>query len=467
MPDFEALLNQSRNVLLNPQRSRRDVIRAGIQATGGIPYAEAIGDIEAQKFDRALRGYRVATAERDYEARQDQVMWERAQKVAERGDENAKRLLELAGAYGTTDADAQRLAAAVIARTEADDINDASALPGLVAEEAQKLGLQARPDLTIMSGPQGSIYSIDPTGAATEVVAGKTTPTPRTDEGKISADLTAGLISPAQAMRAQRELYTDTGETWRPVTEEERTQYGIPEGQGAQISTTGKVQTIGRGGGISIYDPQTGNIIAQVGGTPLTESQLGKQGIEISDAIRESNARLSELDSAIRSLRETPEAVGVSGRVIESVGGYLQQVTDLVGIDGEWLPTIEVQRTRTELASLLGQYIPTITGDESGRYSDQDMLRAQAALPATNARAGFPVVESALLTLRDVEQRSLMRRRMRADGFDPSIDITYPDGQYAYAQQLMNEGKTLEEAADVIVQLFARYGVSPEVVGIQ
>ena len=94
------------------------------------------------------------------------------------------------------------------------------------------------------------------------------------------------------------------------------------------------------------------------------------------------------------------------------------------------------------------------------------MRRAQAALPASRATASYGQVRAALETLQDIELRSRMRSRMRADGFDPSIDITYPDGQSAYAQQLMNEGKTLEEAADVIAQLFVRYGISPEVVGI-
>lgn len=461
MPDFEQILGQQRNQLLNPQRTRGDVIRAGIQATTGIPYQQAIQGIEGQKFDRALQGYNILSAERDFQSRREQQLWERAQVEAQRGDDNAARLLELSGAYGATAADAQRLAAAVMDRAEADNVDDAGMLPGLVAEEANRLGLAARPDLTLMSTAGGGVTGIDPLGQPRTIVPGQTeAPKPYTDIGKINADLNAGLITPAQALQAAQ-----GDEQWRTLTAEERATYGIPEGQPAQIGPDGKVQTIGSGG-ITLYDRE-GNIQAQVGGFPLTGSQEGKQAIEIAEAVRSANTRLSELSTALNSLRETPEAAGISGVVIENVGGVLQQITDLAGVDGDWLPTQDVQRTRTELSSLLGQYIPTITGDTSGRYSDQDMRRAQAALPATRPIASFDQVQEALLTLRDIEERSRVRNLMRADGFDPSVDITYQDGRNRYATQLMREGKTIEEAADIISDMLRRYDLSLAVVGIQ
>lgn len=549
MPDFDALLSQQRDVLLNPRRTTGDIIRAGIQATTGVPYSEAIGGIEAQKFDRALRGYQILSAEREFAAGQEQRaferglserregrlerqfgaeeahrIWQRAQAEAARGDDNAARLLELSAAYGATDADAQRLAAAVIARTETEDIDDASALPGLVAAEAERLGLPARPDLTIMSGPEGAIYSIDPTGTPTEVVAGRqdrktvtlspgqrivdintgetiatspaaegrpitlspgqslvdrdgnvitsvpdTPPTviPRTDEGKISADLDAGLITPAQAMRAQRELYTETDETWRPITEEERTQYGIPEGQAAQISTTGKVQTIGRGGEIYLYD-EAGNITAQVGGTPLTSSQVGKQGIEISENLRRINENLSELDNALGELEGVgPRAVGVSGAFISNVGGLIDQAANLFGADGSWLDTPDVQTVRSNLGSLFGRYIPTITAEEGGRYTEGDVARAAVAAPLVESPlASYGQVVTALETLRDIETRAFVRERMRQAGFAPDVDLTYHDGRRRYTEQLMREGMSVEEAVNRVFELVDQYEIPLQVRGV-
>lgn len=280
-----------------------------------------------------------------------------------------------------------------------------------------------------------------------------------------------GLLSPQARQtlgaRVIRGLQGDEPtEMWRPMNETERQAYGIPEGQGAQISNTGKGAAIGRGGGITLYRDD-GSVIAQVGGDPLTQRQAGTQAIEIADEIRSSNARLSELSSALTGLRENPQAAGLSGLAIEKIGGVIEQAARLTGMDGDWIGTTEVQTVRTELAVLLGQYIPTITGDDSSRYSDQDQRRAQAALPAQNPTASFPQVDAALVTLRDIEKRARARALMRLDGFAPTIDITYPDGQLEYARQLQDEGKTFEEAGIIIADLLLKYNVPPDVVGIQ
>lgn len=164
MADFDALLRRSRQQVMNPQRTTGDIIRAGIQATTGTPYREALADIEQNKFDRALRGYQVLSSERqfateqeqrayersrderEFQARQEQQMWERAQAEAERGDANLQTLLDMAKSYGTNAADQHRLVAAVIARTEGEDINDATRLPLLINEEAARLELPGRTD---------------------------------------------------------------------------------------------------------------------------------------------------------------------------------------------------------------------------------------------------------------------------------------------------------------------------------
>jgi hypothetical protein len=61
------------------------------------------------------------------------------------------------------------------------------------------------------------------------------------------------------------------------------------------------------------------------------------------------------------------------------------------------------------LQSIIGRFVGTITGDESGRYSDKDMQMAAAAAPAMLPRASYEQVEKALKTLYDIESRSLAR----------------------------------------------------------
>lgn len=294
---------------------------------------------------------------------------------------------------------------------------------------------------------------------------GSASPTPLTGIGKINTDVANGLMTPAQGLlAAQRELAPT--ETWRPMTTEERAAFNIPEGQGAQISSSGKGSTLGSGGGITIFG-ENGKVLAQIGGGPLTNRQQGAQGIEIANEIRQTGVRLSELSTTLTSLRQNPQAAGLSGLLIENVGGVAEQISNLTGMNGDWLNTQPVQQTRTQLSSLLGQYIPTITGDTSGRYSDQDARRADAALPARRPQASFQQVESALLTLRDVELRARARALMRLDGFAPQIDITYPEGRSSYASQLLSEGKTPQEAADIIGGLMDKYEIPDAVAGIQ
>lgn len=399
MPDYDRLLSQQRNILLEPEISTRDAIRAGVQATTGRPYAEGRSAILAERYNRALGAHQVVSSERNFQAQQEQRLWTRAQAEAERGDENFKMLIELSSAYGASPADSQRLAASVIQRTEAEDVDDPSGLPALVAGEAEKLGLPAR---------SGAAPKIVPAGAA----------------------------------------------------------YGTVDPVTGDFNMAGQVPTK-EDAGISLYDPQTGNIIAQVGGTPLTKSQTGAQGIEIADEIRATGERLSELSNALNSLERTPEATGIRGIVTERLGGVAEQLGDMVGVDGDWLGTADVQTTRTTLASLLGRYIPTVTGDESGRYSDRDMQRAEAALPATRATASYNQVRSALLTLGDIERRARGRALMRLDGLGPEIDITYPEGRESYAVTLFREGKTPEEAARIIQEMMDKYEIAPGLEGIR
>ncbi|MGI9485413.1 MAG: hypothetical protein ACR2RF_05935 [Geminicoccaceae bacterium] len=324
--------------------------------------------------------------------------------------------------------------------------------------------------LVDVATPLSEMFANERTRMQTEsrerIASAPTPAVPRTDLGRISADLANGFVTPAQALRQAQQSLAPT-EQWRPVTAEERLSFGIPEGQAAQISTTGKVSTIGGGGGITLFDPQTGNVIAQVGGSALTPSQRGSQAIDIADEVRQTGVRLSELSTSLASLRANPQAAGLSGLAIEKLGGVTQQISNLVGVDGDWVGTAPVQQTRTELASLLGQYIPTITGDDSGRYSDQDARRADAALPARSPTASFQQVQAALLTLQDVERRARGRALMRLDGFDPRIDITYPAGRSSYAQQLMSQGSTPEQAADAIIDLLDKYEIPLTVEGIQ
>jgi hypothetical protein len=136
-----------------------------------------------------------------------------------------------------------------------------------------------------------------------------------------------------------------------------------------------------------------------------------KEKRELRTEIRNSEANLEEISAALDALAATPNATGVRGVLIENLGGFVGQLP-LLGpeIAKSW-GTAEVQGVRTQLQSIIGRFVGTITGDESGRYSDKDMQMAAAAAPAMLPRASYEQVEKALKTLYDIESRSLARNK--------------------------------------------------------
>jgi hypothetical protein len=136
-----------------------------------------------------------------------------------------------------------------------------------------------------------------------------------------------------------------------------------------------------------------------------------KEKRELRTEIRNSEANLEEISAALDALAATPNATGVRGVLIENLGGFVGQLP-LLGpeIAKSW-ETAEVQGVRTQLQSIIGRFVGTITGDESGRYSDKDMQMAAAAAPAMLPRASYEQVEKALKTLYDIESRSLARNK--------------------------------------------------------
>lgn len=367
MVDYNAILSRSRNALLSPQLSRRDALRAGIQATTGVPYADARSQILADQYNRALSGYQIGSAERDFETRRDQQLWDRAQKEAQRGDDNAAKLLELAGAYGANAADSQRLAAAVVGRTKAEDINDASMLPGLVAEEAERLGLEARPELTLMSTAGGGVVGIDPLARAQTIIEGQTeAPAPYTDIGKINADLTAGLINSAQALQAAGALYADDGVTWSPLTEAQREAYQIPLGQPAQISSDGKVHTIGSGG-VTVVNTEERQYDKSAGEAFLNAQVAAQESLAIAD-------NLESVSGQLRNVLERAETGTLRGGIAaitalgDDLGVDVPAVAGRLGINLD--DPADAQTIRRLSAGLI---LERMQGLRDARPSDRDL----------------------------------------------------------------------------------------------
>lgn len=175
---------------------------------------------------------------------------------------------------------------------------------------------------------------------------------------------------------------------------------------------------------------------------------VGQQAIK---AIPEAGSRLDAIIRARNTARDVPNALGLHGAIIDSIGGILQQAERAIGAPGsmgtERMKVNEVSQARDSFNLLFSKMLPTITGDSSGRYSNFDvqlaqrMSRFRSSLSSVEQSVGF------LTLVRDMEIRALRRQLSLAgpggraiyDTFSPEIkqamespDVVGPDGEAPY-----------------------------------
>jgi hypothetical protein len=257
--------------------------------------------------------------------------------------------------------------------------------------------------------------------------------------GKLQADLKAGRITQQQfeaAVRKENYIAPTQADALNPVNmrfPDGRMQaYDPRDRQGLMTAMQqGAVEV-----GLSVQGATADSLFA-----PATAGNKA----DIQSAVSASQGTLAELDNALKIL-ERPEAewgTGLKGMLSEKVGGVASQVlgTDRAGVVTG--PKLEdVQEVRTTLQGMLGRMIPSITNDESGRYTEGDMQRVQAAARATDPKATLPEIKAAFRVLRDVEERAHIRDRVRLQGLDPASD----EGLALYANELLKRNPGMDKA---------------------
>jgi hypothetical protein len=274
------------------------------------------------------------------------------------------------------------------------------------------------------------------------VMSGPDNQDPYSSLGKLQADLKAGLITPEQYQAAVRkETYIAPQQPQAPRAANV-INFRYPDGKMRAIDA---------------YNHAAINEALQAGALEIGLSAQGQtaEGLfppatagsmaDTQERVSQSQGNLAELDNAMKVL-ERPEAewgTGLKGYLSEKVGGVASQVlgTDRAGVVAG--PKLEdVQEVRTTLQGMLGRMIPSITNDESNRYTEGDMQRVQAAVRATDPKATMGEIKSALKVLRDVEERAHIRERVRLNGLDPSSD----EGLASYANELLKRNPGMDKA---------------------
>ena len=208
------------------------------------------------------------------------------------------------------------------------------------------------------------------------------------------------------------------------------------------------IRELGRGPSITFQPTELPS--AATGATPAA---LRAQGQTIED-LTSSIARVS---STIDAFKKTKAAGGILGTIIENVGGLLGQIP-LIGEDvAGAIGTPEVTNARTQARLTTASLLSTITGEESGRFTDTERRIAEEALKALTPTASASQIQDALgLTLgllNDSRNRQLDSFLIRSEG-----DLATPVGRDAFNKVLLANGFTREEAINAIADMIVRAG---------
>jgi hypothetical protein len=180
--------------------------------------------------------------------------------------------------------------------------------------------------------------------------------------------------------------------------------------------------------------------------------------------VRDTTSTLAKVDDAAKAFKKNPEAGGVSGFLIDKVGGLVEQLPGGIGEEltsAAGIDTAAVQEARTKARTVLGNLISTITGDTSGRYSDRDVKAAEQAIPATKETSSPKQIQAAYAAIHEslVETRLDAVEDLRSAANISDDDLGTEEGVEKLGSILTKHRMGPEEAAKVIGQVRKRLGI--------
>lgn len=228
----------------------------------------------------------------------------------------------------------------------------------------------------------------------------------------------------------------------------------MPDGSKKEVNSRDSKavsDAIAAGGNKITQGVQASNAAGLTGESPKTLADLRSQ-------IRTTQGNIEELNNLSAKFKALPQAGGVMGSAIETIGGLMQQVPLLKdvpkGITG--VDPAEVTAVRTQARVAVSTMLSTIT-QEKGKFSDSERKLASEALKALDVNASAEQINAALATARDVMERSQIRNldRIRIEG---KFDLQSRDGVNGFHNTLLANGYTTDEADKAIAKLITRLG---------
>jgi len=181
-----------------------------------------------------------------------------------------------------------------------------------------------------------------------------------------------------------------------------------------------------------------------------------KSAAEAADAAKKSATGIANISETMRELESAASAGGLSGLAIEKIGGFLGQFSKaaeegFAKLLGDATPQ-EVQAIRTRSRAIVAQMLSEITGEESGRFTEQERAIAEQALKTLDPNASPTQIRSALAV--GLELRLLSRdRQLTIAGVASKFDLDTKEGFNAKGADLQKLGLKNEEIVPILKRM--------------
>lgn len=177
--------------------------------------------------------------------------------------------------------------------------------------------------------------------------------------------------------------------------------------------------------------------------------------------LQELSGNIEELGIVSSKFEETPLAGGTIGQFLDVSKGIAGQIDQIVGTDIESLvpgDRDKIVEARTQARFGVAMMLSTITGEESGRFTEQERKIAEETLRALNASSSPGQIKVAVDTATRIMARSLRRT---ADELltAAKIDLKDVNNLDKAIGILMENGLTQEQADEALIGILNRRGI--------
>ena len=213
--------------------------------------------------------------------------------------------------------------------------------------------------------------------------------------------------------------------------------------------------------------PGTQLFTIQAQPTGLDFTTAGKKETEKArETVASSTGTIENLAQTLREFEKTQGAAGLRGSIAEAGGGILSQIPVIGEETGEAFSKAvggasqeRISAVRTQARFNVARMLRSVTGDESGRYTDRERVIAEEAVKTLDPTASFPQIRGALKTAMELDIFARERAKVR---IDPSLSPFVSTGSdqldherlVREARKLMALGFAPEEAAGIAERLF-------------